>query len=100
MTNKNGLVTDEGEEDDVQYIKEEQAPPITIEEGDDQEAEADDIIFVSTCPPPTPALPPSWHESLGKLWRCEFYYTYTVKIHGFNGTIGSKHSKTESLTKL
>ncbi|KAK7099592.1 uncharacterized protein [Littorina saxatilis] len=48
---------EDGEE--LQYIKEEKAPPITIDETEDQ----DDIIFVSTCPPPPPT--PSWDDSLG-----------------------------------
>lgn len=57
------MFSDEEDEDgdDVQYIKEEKALPITIDENEDQ----DDVIFVSTCPAPTPALPPSWDESLG-----------------------------------
>ena len=56
------LLDEEDEDgDDVQYIKEEKALPITIDENEDH----DDVIFVSTCPSPTPALPPSWDESLG-----------------------------------
>ena len=57
------MLLDEEDEDgdDVQYIKEEKALPITIDENEDH----DDVIFVSTCPAPTPALPPSWDESLG-----------------------------------
>lgn len=59
------LITSEDEDDgdEVQYIKEEKAPAITIDENDDQEQ--DDVIFVSTCPAPMPTLPPTWDESLG-----------------------------------